>query len=62
MSETPFVPRPCPICSKPSTEAARPFCSTRCANVDLQHWLTGAYALPAEEEDNIDEEGDGDGA
>jgi endogenous inhibitor of DNA gyrase (YacG/DUF329 family) len=39
----------CPICGKPAVEKYRPFCSGRCANVDLQRWLTGAYAVPAEE-------------
>jgi hypothetical protein len=58
MSEAPFKARPCPICGKPSTEASRPFCSSRCADVDLQRWLTGAYAVPAEEDDDLDEEGE----
>ncbi len=39
----------CPICSKPAASAYRPFCSKRCADVDLHRWLTGAYAVPAEE-------------
>ena len=30
----------------------RPFCSRRCANVDLGRWLTGGYALPADEDDD----------
>ncbi len=42
--------RPCPICGKPALPAHRPFCSQRCADVDLQRWLSGAYAVPAEEE------------
>ena len=33
----------CPLCRKAVTEAYRPFCSKRCADVDLQRWLTGAY-------------------
>jgi len=37
----------CPICSKPAHAAYRPFCSRRCADVDLGRWLTGAYAIPA---------------
>jgi endogenous inhibitor of DNA gyrase (YacG/DUF329 family) len=40
----------CPICGKPSDEALRPFCSTRCANLDLQRWFTGRYAIPAADE------------
>ena len=37
----------CPICAKPAVAAHRPFCSPRCAQVDLGRWLTGGYALPA---------------
>jgi endogenous inhibitor of DNA gyrase (YacG/DUF329 family) len=44
--------RGCPICGKPSTRAAEPFCSTRCANVDLHRWLGGVYAVPANEADD----------
>jgi uncharacterized protein len=40
---------PCPICGKPSNPAYRPFCSRRCADVDLQRWLSGGYAIPAVE-------------
>jgi endogenous inhibitor of DNA gyrase (YacG/DUF329 family) len=43
--------RPCPICEKPAVAEYRPFCSRRCADVDLQRWLTGRYALGGEEED-----------
>lgn len=39
----------CPICSKPVQAEYRPFCSRRCADVDLQRWLSGRYAVPAEE-------------
>lgn len=39
----------CPICSKPTEKAYRPFCSRRCADVDLGRWLSGAYAIPAED-------------
>ena len=46
--------RPCPICGEPATLALRPFCSSRCANVDLQRWLTGGYRLDAEDEDRRD--------
>ncbi len=42
----------CPICGKPAVEAYRPFCSRRCADVDLQRWLSGAYAVPAEEDEH----------
>lgn len=40
----------CPICGKPSAPEAAPFCSYRCANIDLGRWLGEKYALPAEED------------
>lgn len=42
-------PRPCPICGKPPIEAVAPFCSRRCADVDLHRWLGGVYSVPADE-------------
>ena len=48
--------KPCPICGKPSVERYRPFCSKRCADVDLNRWLSGSYAIPVVEEE--DEDGD----
>ena len=45
----------CPICGRETQRAFRPFCSRRCADVDLGRWMTGAYALPSEDPD--DEEG-----
>jgi endogenous inhibitor of DNA gyrase (YacG/DUF329 family) len=41
--------RPCPICGKPAAPEHRPFCSRRCADVDLHRWLSGVYAIPAAE-------------
>ena len=41
----------CPICGKPTIAEYRPFCSRRCADVDLSRWLSGVYATPAQEED-----------
>ena len=35
----------CPICAKPSQPAYRPFCSKRCADIDLAHWLRGDYVV-----------------
>ena len=43
----------CPICGKPAAEKYRPFCSKRCANVDLGRWLNGSYAIPVEEEAEV---------
>lgn len=47
--------RPCPICSKLSTPDDYPFCSDRCAKIDMNRWFTGSYAIPAVETDDIDE-------
>lgn len=38
----------CPICRKPGHADYRPFCSKRCADVDLGRWLTDGYAIPGE--------------
>lgn len=40
----------CVICGKPKNEKYRPFCSKRCADVDLNRWFSGAYSIPAVEE------------
>jgi endogenous inhibitor of DNA gyrase (YacG/DUF329 family) len=46
----------CPICRAPTEHAYRPFCSRRCADVDLSRWLLGAYAVPdATESEDGDE-------
>ena len=49
---------PCPICAKPSVQRYHPFCSVRCADVDLGRWLGGRYAIPAAEPGEEDEEAD----
>lgn len=44
----------CPICRRrPATPDYRPFCSKRCADVDLQRWFSGAYATPVEDEEPV---------
>jgi endogenous inhibitor of DNA gyrase (YacG/DUF329 family) len=40
------MPERCPICRKPSLAAVRPFCSQRCADIDLGRWLTAQYVVP----------------
>ena len=45
----------CPVCGKPAAQAHRPFCSKRCAEVDLGRWLKGGYAVPGEPVGNIDD-------
>ncbi|CAN7379621.1 DNA gyrase inhibitor YacG [Phenylobacterium sp. LjRoot219] len=41
----------CPICGRPTETDFRPFCSKRCADVDLQRWLSDRYAVPAVEDE-----------
>jgi endogenous inhibitor of DNA gyrase (YacG/DUF329 family) len=45
----------CPMCKRASEPDFRPFCSRRCADLDLQKWLTGAYAIPAADTGEDDE-------
>ena len=47
---------PCAICGKPRVEKFRPFCSKRCADVDLNRWLSGVYTVPVTED--TDEDGE----
>jgi len=49
----------CPICGKPRDPDYRPFCSRRCADVDLGRWLSEDYAIPLPESE-MDSEPDGD--
>jgi len=46
MSSSPA--KACPICGKPATDKFRPFCSARCADVDLNRWLSGSYVIPGD--------------
>ncbi len=45
----------CPICDKETSPEFRPFCSKRCADVDLAKWLGGGYAIPSNDPDDADE-------
>ena len=45
----------CPICGNAGVEAYRPFCSKRCADVDLARWMNGAYAVPSAREEDPEE-------
>ncbi len=38
--------KPCPICGKPAEARFKPFCSSRCADIDLGRWLKGSYVIP----------------
>jgi endogenous inhibitor of DNA gyrase (YacG/DUF329 family) len=54
MAKDPVTPLPasqrrCPICGKPAMPRHQPFCSTRCADIDLGRWLKGNYRIPTED-------------
>lgn len=44
----------CPICGAPASAKSKPFCSTRCAEVDLGRWLKGSYRVPTDEAPSSD--------
>ncbi len=44
----------CPVCAKPTDPATRPFCSKRCADVDLSRWLNGSYAVPSQDPEDVE--------
>lgn len=45
----------CPICVRKSDPKYRPFCSKRCADVDLAKWLGGGYAIPSTDPEDLEE-------
>ncbi|QYX56023.1 DNA gyrase inhibitor YacG [Roseovarius sp. SCSIO 43702] len=44
----------CPICGKPTDRTMRPFCSRRCARIDLGKWLSGEYAVPSTDPEDVE--------
>lgn len=44
----------CPICKAATVPAYRPFCSRRCADIDLAKWLTGSYAIESQDPEDIE--------
>jgi uncharacterized protein len=51
ITKLPATARHCPICGRPAAAAAKhqPFCSPRCAQIDLGRWLKGNYRVETEE-------------
>ncbi len=45
----------CPICEKDADATYRPFCSKRCADIDLGKWLKGDYAVPSQDPEDAQE-------
>ncbi len=54
VTEEAKVRRRCPLCGRPAVPRYRPFCSARCAEIDLGRWLSGAYRIPSREEPEED--------
>jgi uncharacterized protein len=48
----------CPICEKPAEQKYRPFCSRRCADVDLNRWFSGSYSIGGRDGEETDDEGE----
>ncbi len=44
----------CPFCGEDTQQAFRPFCSKRCADIDLAKWLNGSYAVPSQREEDAE--------
>ncbi|MBF0247029.1 MAG: DNA gyrase inhibitor YacG [Alphaproteobacteria bacterium] len=58
-SKTPKKPGACPVCGKPPGAGHKPFCSKRCADLDLGRWLDGGYRIPTAEVPGWDDDGEG---
>jgi hypothetical protein len=50
----PLKGRPCPMCGRPARLPHRPFCSRRCADLDLGRWLKGDYRIAAADDEDDD--------
>lgn len=44
----------CPICQSETDQKYRPFCSRRCADVDLAKWMNGSYAVPSRDPEDVE--------
>jgi endogenous inhibitor of DNA gyrase (YacG/DUF329 family) len=44
----------CPICAAAPDKQYRPFCSRRCADLDLAKWFNGSYAAPSTDPDDVE--------
>ncbi len=49
----------CPICKQLAQPEFRPFCSKRCADVDLGRWLKGSYVVAGQDGEADDVSSDG---
>lgn len=46
---TPILNKKCPICGKQTVLEYQPFCSKKCADIDLGRWLKGSYVMHTNE-------------
>ena len=51
----PLRGRKCAMCGKPVVQEFRPFCSRRCADLDLGNWLGEVYRAPTDEAAELDD-------
>jgi endogenous inhibitor of DNA gyrase (YacG/DUF329 family) len=56
MAQPPKTANPCAICGNPIDARYRPFCSRRCADVDLNRWLSGRYVIPGADKPEDEED------
>ena len=49
MTGTPILNKKCPICGKQAILEYKPFCSKKCADIDLGRWLKGSYVIHTNE-------------
>ncbi len=48
-TSTPILNKKCPICGKQAVLEYQPFCSKKCADIDLGRWLKGTYVVHTNE-------------
>ena len=44
----------CPMCASATQPTYRPFCSRRCADLDLAKWFNGSYATPSRDPEDLE--------
>ena len=59
-TDLPEIEIKCPICGKPAVSLYKPFCSKRCADIDLNRWLSGAYAVETDEKEETEQKSEKD--
>ena len=43
----------CAICGREVDQRYKPFCSRRCADMDLARWMNGSYAVPSDDPEDM---------